>query len=53
MGPCSHCGHWLKPVLVLADEHDNRGWILEPVDEFEVGQITRGKHSNGDDDKHP
>jgi hypothetical protein len=44
MGPCSHCGEWVRCVLVFPDEgNDMRGWLLEPVDPFESAQLNKGK----------
>lgn len=44
MGPCSHCGQWVRVVLVFPDEGDDlRGWLLEPVAPYEIEQLTKGK----------
>jgi hypothetical protein len=44
MGPCSHCGQWLRVVLVFPDEGGGmRGWLLEPVDSHEVQQLEKGQ----------
>ena len=44
MGPCLHCGQWVRAVLVFPDEGDDmRGWLLERAVPFEVEQVTKGK----------
>ena len=39
MGPCPTCGIWLKPILFFPEEGEG-GWFLEPVELYEVEQIT-------------
>jgi len=44
MGPCPHCGQWVKPILVWPDEGDGmRGWVLREVDPYEVEQVAKGQ----------
>jgi hypothetical protein len=43
MGPCLGCGQWVRAVLVFPDEvNDMRGWLLVPVDSYEVEQTLKG-----------
>jgi hypothetical protein len=44
MGQCPGCRQWVRIVLVFPDEeNDLRGWLLEPVDTYEVQQVEKGK----------
>jgi uncharacterized Zn finger protein len=44
MGPCLHCGQWVRAVLAFSDEEsDMRGWLLKPVDPYEIQQLEKGK----------